>query len=228
MILFALLLSALDLIALVRRLVAYVKSVRSGQDHFTFVHLWRAVVLDREEDQVLGSPAEYAGLVSEEPDELDAAELKAREIEDDASPSLQERRAHFAVPIQTDLSPGLSEEHDGDEWTNGHSRYPQSATSERTIFDHSPRGSIHSDETLQETNPKSSWVGMGRAALLKRVGNGVFATAERWLVFAGLFQVTTGIVIYTGGCRQNYLNGCLAHLISTYLYHLTLSRHTPD
>ena len=53
-------------------------------------------------------------------------------------------------------------------------------------------------------------------SVLRFVGQAAFATAERSLVFAGLMQVTTGIVVYTGGCRGNYINGCLAHLISEY------------
>lgn len=218
MLLLAVALSALDLIALVGRLVAYIKSVRAGQDQFTVKGCWRAVVLDRADDLPTGTGPEYTGLVSDEPDELDAAELKAREIEDDDEVEpINVRRAQIVAPIQTDLSPRVSSEEDHDHWANdihGHSRYPQSAASERTVFDHSPRGSVHSDETLHETVAASSWFKMGRADVLKKIGGASFATAERVLVFAGLFQTLTGIVIYTGGCRENYINGCLAHLIS--------------
>ncbi|KAI0091893.1 hypothetical protein BDY19DRAFT_566400 [Irpex rosettiformis] len=211
-------LSAFDLIAIFGRFVSYVRGVRAGQDQFSFVGCWRAVVLDRAEDRPLGTGAEYTGLVSADPEELDAAELKTREIEgDEPSSSIQDRRARFVPPINTEFSPRISAEHEHEEWANdnGHhsQRYPQSAASERTVFEHSRSGSTHSDDTLHESVHRSSWSELGRAALLKKIGRAVFATAERILVFAGLFQVTTGIVIYTGGCRENYINGCLAHLI---------------
>ncbi|KAI0347345.1 hypothetical protein BDW22DRAFT_1321572 [Trametopsis cervina] len=224
----AVVLSAFDVIALVGRLVAYVRAVRAGHDQFSLVRGWRNVVLDRAEDRPAGSAAEYTGLVSEDTEEMemDAAELKARKIEggdedeDDLTHvPLQERRARPVAPISTDYSPRISHEHeDDDQWANDHrrphhSRYPQSAGSERTMFEDSPRGSIHSDDMLHESVLKSSWSGLGKGALVRKVGRAIFATAERVLVFAGLFQVTTGIVIYTGGCRENYINGCLAHLI---------------
>ena len=81
---------------------------------------------------------------------------------------------------------------------------------------HSPRGSVHSDETLHsdEFHPLGWLKGTSKSGALRKVGNAVFATAERTVVFMGLMQVITGIVIYTGGCRENYVNGCLAHLIS--------------
>ncbi|KAI9513174.1 hypothetical protein F5148DRAFT_1273139 [Russula earlei] len=49
--------------------------------------------------------------------------------------------------------------------------------------------------------------------LSRRLGQLLFATLQRFLVFAGFAQFMHGIVIYTGGCRGNYLNGCLAHVI---------------
>ncbi|KAI0693814.1 hypothetical protein BC835DRAFT_1275468 [Cytidiella melzeri] len=212
----AVVLSAFDLIALGGRLVAYVNGVRAGQDQFTFKGVWQAVVLDRAEERQFGTRAEYTGLISADSDELDVAELKARELEG-GQPTPQERRARLVTPINTDYSPRASDEHDDDQWANDdshhHSRYPQSAASERTMFEHSPRGSIHSDDTLHESVPRSSWSGLGRVGLLKKVGSAIFAISERGLVFAGLFQLTSGIVVYTGGCRENYINGCLAHLI---------------
>ncbi|KAJ7228798.1 cytoplasmic protein [Mycena pura] len=65
----------------------------------------------------------------------------------------------------------------------------------------------HSEETLHDWHfaPRISW--------LTRLGRAAFAAVERALVLAGFGLVLTGIVVYTGGCRQNYINGCLAHLI---------------
>lgn len=208
--------SALDLIALGGRLVVYVKSVRSGNERFAFKACWNTVVLDRE-DSPHGVAAEYAGLVSEEPEDYEAAELKARELEqDDAAEPIHVRRAQFMAPIDTAISPRSSTE-DHAQWVNDASHrgtYPQSANSEHTVFDRapSPRGSVHSDETLYE-NVYNSFKSTNKTAVLKKIGRGIFATVERALVFAGYMQVISGIVIYTGGCRENYINGCLAHLI---------------
>ena len=214
-------LSTLDLIALGGRAYCYVKSIRAGAERFSATGCWAAVVLDRERD-ARGVGPEYANLVSEDPEEYDAAELKARAIEDgDASDPIHVRRAAPVAPIDTALSPRSSSDEDG-QWANDavprHNPYPQSAASERTVFDHSPRGSIHSDETLHEAVQRTSWKSMSKTAILKKIGRGLFATTERALVFAGYMQTITGIVIYTGGCRENFVNGCLAHLISAYFY----------
>jgi hypothetical protein len=57
----------------------------------------------------------------------------------------------------------------------------------------------------------------------------LFGILQQFLVVAGFAQVMHGIIIYTGGCRGDYLNGCLAHVISeqistfhTLLTHLIL------
>jgi hypothetical protein len=208
-------LSALDLIALGGRLVSYVRTVRAGEEKFSFKSCWNVVVLDRD-DSVRGVGAEYTGLVSEESDELDAAELKSREIEaDDVTEPIHVRRAQFVQPIDTVASSRTSSEEAG-QWANEVSRpmlYPHSAASERTVFEHSSRSSIHSDETLHE----HVYIGLKTAkkrGLLKKIGRVAFDTAERCLIFAGYMQTITGIVVYTGGCRESYINGCLAHLIS--------------
>ncbi|KAJ8481258.1 hypothetical protein ONZ45_g15361 [Pleurotus djamor] len=70
--------------------------------------------------------------------------------------------------------------------------------------------SPHSEDTLQDDDPISS----RKPRFYKRVAKVAFATTERVLVFAGLAQMLSGIITYTGGCRENYVNGCLAHLIS--------------
>ncbi|KZT20784.1 hypothetical protein NEOLEDRAFT_1140318 [Neolentinus lepideus HHB14362 ss-1] len=89
-----------------------------------------------------------------------------------------------------------------------HHQYSPSASSERTVFGlHSPVGARHSDDTLHEVveNAKEPW-----SKFLRRA---TFAVLERTLVFGGFMQVLSGIVIYTGGCRESYVNNCLAHLI---------------
>lgn len=211
-------LSTLDFVHLIGRLVVYVKAIRSGEEKFAFKSCWNIVVLDREV-QDSATSAEYTNLVVSDPDEYDAAELKAQEIEDGEQPQggpTNSRRARFVEPINTAYTPDHPEEEQNTvQWTNNvhDDSYPRSAASERTVFGpRSPRNSLHSDETLQQE--LGQWMRSNKTPLLRRIGRGVFATAERSLVFAGLMQTISGIVIYTGGCRQNYLNGCLAHLIS--------------
>ncbi|CAL1701472.1 unnamed protein product [Somion occarium] len=208
------LVSLFDIIALVGRSISYIRAVRSGQEHFSFKSCWNTIVLDRE-DRAAGNAAEYLNLVHEDPEEFDAAELKSREIEGAAEQAepLHIRRAHFVEPIDTSAS-AVDEHHETAQWANN--VFPQSATSERTLFGpRSPRGSLHSDETLQDN---SYWKSVPKAPLLRRIGRGTFATTERVLVFAGLMQVLTGIVDYTGGCRGKWVNGCLAHLIKGAIF----------
>ncbi|KAF8153570.1 hypothetical protein K438DRAFT_371426 [Mycena galopus ATCC 62051] len=57
-----------------------------------------------------------------------------------------------------------------------------------------------------------------RFSLLRRIGRAAFSVTERALLFGGFAQVLTGIVIYTGGCRRNYLNGCVGHLIKAGIF----------
>ncbi|KAI0080640.1 hypothetical protein K474DRAFT_148504 [Panus rudis PR-1116 ss-1] len=209
--LLASLVSIVDFIALIGRTFAYVRSIRAGEQRFSVKSCWNTIVLDREE-HISASNGEYLGLVAEEPEEMDAAELKAREFEE-ASPTepIHVRRAHFVEPINTSVPD--EDHHETAQWAN--SVYPQSAASERTLFGvRSPRGSQHSEETLAEPG---SW-GSNKTSYLKRAGRIAFGTAERGLVFAGLAQVLSGIVDYTGGCRENYVNGCLAHLIKGAIF----------
>ena len=214
--------SAFDVFSLAARLVTYVQSIRRGEDRFAFKTLWRYVVLNQD-DHLPAATAEYASLVRE-PEEMEEAELKAiKEVdeESDTIDPLHVRRARVVEPIHTDID--MHAEHSETvRWAHNvhrHARtlsYPHSAASEPTLFGapHSPR---HSDEALPESGNVYPWQGKRGFELLKVIGRIFFATAERSLVFAGLMQVTTGIVIYTGGCRGNYLNGCLAHLISKSL-----------
>ncbi|KAL1708522.1 hypothetical protein EV121DRAFT_254228 [Schizophyllum commune] len=101
----------------------------------------------------------------------------------------------------------LQNDDEHDEWVNqpprlGH-RYSHSLASERTL------GRSNSADTVDEVAEPI----VEKKPLAKRIGNGVFATLERLMVFLGMYMTISGIVIYTGGCRQNYVNGCLAHLI---------------
>lgn len=154
---------------------------------------------------------EYTGLVTDPEElELDAQELKTSDIQQDVeidgddidlhSPTSETRTERWANDIHRQRRSRQSE------WRN-------SVASDGTLF-HSPlerQASHHSDETLHELPPH---VPQAKLPLLHRIGRGIFATTERVLVFLGYMQILTGIVTYTGICRDSYVNGCLAHLIS--------------
>ena len=147
----------------------------------------------------MGSSPEYTTLVDE--DEYEEAELKGAITDSTQLGSSEQPRGSHSPP-QAD---GFDEEYNGQtvEW---------SPTSERTAVSgryHTRNHSVHSDDTLHDVlsqmNDQKPWY--------RKAGSAVFATLERVLVFAGLMQLLTGIVIYTGGCRGDHVNVCLAHLI---------------
>ncbi|KIM90974.1 hypothetical protein PILCRDRAFT_58846 [Piloderma croceum F 1598] len=193
-------LSILDLVALLGRLTAYIRS----RDH-TKLNFYRTVILGREEIPT-GSDAEYAGLVVDAPEEFDEAELK---VADDAIEPLHVRRQRSMSPLETvNLDRTVH-------WTNDVHRRQHSSASERTLFSaFSP--TKHSDGVLDDMDIDDDV--KPRLPLLRRIARGAFGTAERALVFAGYCQLLTGIVVYTGGCRQSYVNGCLAHLIKGSIF----------
>lgn len=103
----------------------------------------------------------------------------------------------------------IPEVEDG-EWAN-HTRQAHSRhLSESTLYEPgSPGGKRRgSDETLHDVG--GAYAPRSR---IQRVGNALFSTLERILVFAAFGQVIEGVIVYVGGCRANYLNSCLAHLI---------------
>jgi hypothetical protein len=168
-------LTTVDALSLLQRLLAYVISLRSGRSS-SFAPLWR---IDSRQD---APTSEYAKLAHDEDD--DTVELR---------------------------SP------DEEEWSNN-TPARTSADSQRTVFGrHSlngPKltrhGSNNSDSTLGDDRVPTSDTSTSRWI---RFGRGLFNTTERVLVFAAFGQLLEGVVVYSGGCRQNYINGCLAHLI---------------
>jgi hypothetical protein len=192
-------LSILDLVALLGRLTAYIRS--RDRAKVNFKHFYRTVVLAREEIPT-GSDAEYAGLVVDVPEEFDEAELKVAPV------PLHVRQERSMSPLETENLDRTVH------WTNNVHRRQHSSASERTLFStFSPTkysdGALDDMDIHGDVKPK--------LPLLRRIARGAFGTAERVLVFAGYYQLLTGIVVYTGGCRQNYINGCLAHLISRFM-----------
>jgi hypothetical protein len=198
----ALILTTVDALSAIKRFVQYVLAIRNGDEQFRLRTLWRNVILGQDDDYPASKfDEEYTGLVAE-PEELKLVdeELRAREERARASGD------HF-------------EQHPTERWANDvhrhHERgseWRQSVASDGTLFHsvfNSRRGSTDDSEgTIAERHPTS------KASLLRKIGSGVFAVLERLLVILGYLQFLTGVVVYSGTCRDSYVNGCLAHLIS--------------
>ncbi|KAA1466252.1 hypothetical protein DENSPDRAFT_831039 [Dentipellis sp. KUC8613] len=198
----ALIISAIDLVAGGARLVNYVKAVRAGEP-VSVRAFWRTVILGQD-DQPLGLGAEYTNLVVDEPEDMEE-DLKAVPVHE-ASESVPERNPRVPLTVRV-----VDPQDETANWANDvHSHeYPETPASERTLFGpRSPRGSQHSEDGIHDLKHYSP-----RVSLLRRVGRIAFATLERVLVFAAFGMFLSGSVVYTGICRENYINGCLAHLI---------------
>jgi len=198
-------LSAFDVISLGSRLIGYLRSIKSGDHQFTFSSFWNTAILGKG-TPLLGSGAEYTTLVADVGDEeYEEAELKGIITDSDQLGSSRQPQGSRSPPQAV----SYDDEECGAqtiEW------FPQTPTSDRTAVSgrfHTRNHSIHSDDTLHDiisqVDEQKPWY--------KRAGSAVFATLERVLVFAGLVQLLTGVVIYTGGCRGSHVNICLAHLI---------------
>ncbi|KAG1755842.1 hypothetical protein EDB19DRAFT_435076 [Suillus lakei] len=195
-------LSAVDITRFFVRLYVFIKS----RSKFALKSFWRDVVLGRNE---IHDAAKYTGLDMEEPREFEVAEMKPLET----SEPLHVRRSQPIAIIQTqNLDDAFDDERAP--WVNSRSRQgaKQSRLSEGAVFEaDSPQGSRHSDDTLHDFKLPS--LIEPQAPVIHRIARGAFATLERALVFAAFGMTLSGIVIYTGGCRESYVNGCLAHLI---------------
>ena len=197
----AITLSVIDTFAAATRLFSYIKSMESG-GKFSIRAFWNTVVLGKEDCHVFGSNAEYINLVACEPGDPEDS-LKCN--------------VHHNRRIVASADAESIHEDETAEWVNNVRRHsedsPETPASDSTLvgrrFSH---GSQHSDDTTQEQVRFTAT----NIPLSRRLGKLVFATVERTLVFAGFAQLMHGVVIYTGGCREHYLNGCLAHIISKF------------
>lgn len=117
----------------------------------------------------MGTSSEYTGLIMEESEDLELPQI-SRQSSDDG---VFHKTAQWANDVH-------------------HHQRNFSVASDGTLF--GSRSPIQSDTTLaaqqKHHNPQKN--------LVHRVGNAMFAVLERFLVFAGLAQLLTGIVIYTG------------------------------
>lgn len=194
-------LSAIDLFTGTSRVLSYVRSIeRDGG--FSFRSFWnRIILLSQGADHVSDiRNAEYTSLVTEESEGLE-------EI-----PKTGTYRNHFISATDDAIMHDDETQQWVDEVRLDTEALPESPTSDRTFVGHrhrSSRDSQHSDDTLQDQDCVVKVIPLSR-----RVGSLAFGTLERFLVFAGFAQLMHGVVIYTGGCREHYVNGCLAHIIS--------------
>ena len=197
-------LSVLDIIALGSRLIAFVRAIKSGDQRFTWSSVWNTTILGKDASP-LGSSAEYTNLVVDvDEDEYEETELKAAMADSDQLGSSRQPHGSHSPPKAVNFDEEYSAQ--TIEWL------PHTPVSDRTAVSgryHARHHSVHSDDTLQDAvsqmNEQKPWY--------KWVGFAIFATLERVLVFAGFMQLLTGVVVYTGGCRGDHVNVCLAHLI---------------
>lgn len=192
----------MDIAAFFARLYAFLRSRRK----LNVKLFWLEIVLGREAD--CGSASDYAEVNAEDPEEYD--EIKP--LRTVSQQGLRTSRPDINIETE-DLVNQYPAGWSNKTATYGHRRSTYSAASDRTVFAvDSPRDLRHSDETLRDVVPPLTH--RPPKPLLRRVIAVAYATWERFLVFAAFGVMLNGIVVYTGGCRNNYINGCLAHLIS--------------
>ena len=193
-------LSAIDAFAGAGRVASFVRSIeRDG--HFSIRSFWNRVILTKGDDHVRAiNSTEYTSLVFEEAEELEFPKADAyhhhRRVAvlaaDDAN-IRDDETAQWVNKVR----------HDSDDFL-------ETPVSDRTfIGNRSSRDSQNSDDTLQDQSRVVNYTSSPR-----RLGQLLFGVLQQFLVVAGFAQVMHGIIIYTGGCRGDYLNGCLAHVIS--------------
>ncbi|KAF8165188.1 hypothetical protein B0H34DRAFT_647571 [Crassisporium funariophilum] len=185
-ILVAVCLAAIDASTVAKRLLTFIRG--SDKSYRTF---WR--IITNKEHERLGSELEYSGLVADEPEDFQSAKNLHESIEP------QDVRHNDALNNETE------------QWASSVHQQQQnySLFTEGTMDD--TQSPTQFQDRLQDVHLRRnmpSW-----RDNLYRLGEGAFAVIERLLVVSAFAQLLTGIVIYTGGCRDEYLNGCLAHLI---------------
>ncbi|KAF8579328.1 hypothetical protein K439DRAFT_1638077 [Ramaria rubella] len=167
-------------------------------------------------NQIDRSAFQYASLVREETDEYIEAKLLHEDLQESDT-------SRFSVAVGTSrTSPS--------EWVNGVQQdWPQSAASHSTFVNplhgrHPSFASNHSDDTLHNpssfhrTDSNDIHDSHEQASLLSRIWRAAFSTAEHCLVILAFTQLLSGITVYTGICRQYYINGCMAHLIKGSIF----------
>ncbi len=185
----------------------------AGERDFSIKSLWGSILGSRSnlDDKAVELAHEYTGLIVEEPEEID---MDPRDLKLQDLPRHSESRGEETRRWANNMRE-LHRHH-----RQRSSEWRASVASDGTLIHSdvvSPRGSHHSDDTLQELAALELSPGkyhQDKVSRWRRIGHGAFATTERVLVFLGYMQVLTGLATYSGICRDNYINVCLAHLIS--------------
>lgn len=172
---------------------------------------WRTVILDQQGYV----EAEYTSLVHEEPSE-------PSEYEEVKFVNHPEETSSHPPRVQLSME---SMRMPSTEFVNeSHEDWPKSVATVLNGQFHmrrQPSVSNHSDDTLHPPGFPSCSDSQDeperRRSCLQSIGHYAFAAAERSLVLAGFVQVLSGVTVYSGICRGNYLNSCMAHLISQCL-----------
>jgi hypothetical protein len=173
-ILLSLFLTTIDGLAMIRRIVTF---LQSGEKK-SIKTFWRSAVLGRQES--VGFGPEYTGLVSRDPEEFDKNEITLSPIRDSRELDVDARRQGFDLDT-ANWADDVRRQHHG----------RQSAASDGTLYSPTYTRSVDNIE-FAKGNISSKF------DLLRKIGNGAFAVLERFLVFAALGQLLTGVVIYTG------------------------------
>ncbi|KIJ56922.1 hypothetical protein M422DRAFT_88038, partial [Sphaerobolus stellatus SS14] len=158
---------------------------------------WSKVILNQDEHL-----AEYAHLVHDEPQEYEEAKFS-----DEPESNSQHRRINTSIEsVRMRSSDSIHE------WSRfagtsvGHSRQHSVASNQSDETLHSPgilsRSDAHDSDEESENTP-----------FIQKFLRYAYATAERTLVLMAFSALLSGLSVYSGICRGNYLNGCLAHLI---------------
>lgn len=212
----ALSLSAVDAFAGAGRVVSYMRSIERERDgQFSVRSFWNRVILSKGDDHVRAiNTAEYTNLVFEEAEELEEF------------PKADAYHHHRRVAVLADDVNICDDE--TTQWVNkvrhNSEDFPETPVSDHSFIGYrSSRGSQHSDDTLQDQSRV-----VNEISTPHRFGQLLFGTLQRFLVLAAFAQVMHGTIIYTGGCRGNYLNGCLAHVISEQISDFSGFQHAPD
>ncbi|GAA5923680.1 hypothetical protein JCM1841_004825 [Sporobolomyces salmonicolor] len=160
--------------------------------------------------------AKFAGLSLSE--QLEKDEEEVFKLEDES----EEQEALVSSPTETEVSPErrwgpLSHARfsESDVPARGHSTFSDSDT----VFDSAgPDGT-----TRGPSKPKST------RARVRSYASAFLDFMMRMLILLAWVQVCNGIAVWTGTCRDRYLNGCLAHVIkgSIFLWYglLTFARY---
>ncbi|KZW04447.1 hypothetical protein EXIGLDRAFT_599150 [Exidia glandulosa HHB12029] len=193
-----------EFLGLVRRLVSFF--VSSPPSQWSLGGFKRAL-FDTESDDLHALPTEYVGLVQAD-DDVHEETLEAHPGADIA---LTQVRPHVAISHSRSHSLTSTEdlEHAPTaRWVRGQTLPYNLAVNHSDLTLHDSAATPTFKKHFMLPQAKVSF-----RARLHTTGNVIFHVLEHALVPFAFAEAVSGITIYTGTCRGNYFNGCLAHLV---------------